>query len=102
MGTSAKTVGFMALAVILSMGLAGCDGGSGGGKKATSYDYDKVTIGMTESELVGLLGKPTNSIDKADEAGRTTKMFWMDSSIFVELTNGKVTSKMRTTSQWQE
>ncbi len=74
--------------------VAGC------GSKVTKDNYDKVTNGMTEDEVKGILGEPTETASAGgalgDLVGAGSVMKWVDGekSIAVTFVNGKVTAKV--------
>jgi hypothetical protein len=68
----------------------------GGSGKVTQENYAKLKPGMTESEVVAILGRPTETLDGVTlgfggSSGKT--MVWKDglNSITVIFANGKVT-----------
>jgi len=96
----AKDFSVAAFLVLFLLGMCecGCGDKKQGQEKATKANYDKVTVGMSESEVVDLLGSPSTSIDETDENGSVTKMGWYGTErmggIMIELRDGKVAKKM--------
>lgn len=64
----------------------------GGGKKITLEDFQKVQGGMSEPEVVALLGAPTEAKETASPLGNSKMMAWRsgDQTYLVTLLDGKV------------
>jgi len=96
----AKDFSVAAFLVLFLLGICGCgcSDKKQGQEKTTKANYDKVTVGMSESEVVDLLGSPSSSTDETDENGSVTKMGWFGTEgmggIMIELRDGKVAKKM--------
>ena len=62
---------------------------------ATKANYERVTVGMTEAEVVDILGPPWNAHNEMDIWKDVTRMGWMggEMTIMIELRDGKVASK---------
>lgn len=86
----------------------GCDGGkaSQSNSKVSQSNFDKIKDGMTETEVKGILGPPSNetsaSVSRTDPktgttAQSTSQMSWGDGdrSITIDFTDGKVTGRKK-------
>jgi hypothetical protein len=98
------------LCLLLICSMAALSGGCGGGhsalvgSKVSQGNYDKIKDGMTEAEVKGILGPPSNetsaSVSRTDPKTGTTsqsnsQMSWGDGerSITIDFIDGKVTGK---------
>ena len=57
----------------------------------TSSDIDKVKIGMTASEVVELVGEPTEKEELFNLAGEDTREMWHYGAEAIQVVNGTVT-----------
>ncbi|MFI5355347.1 MAG: hypothetical protein ACHQX0_07015, partial [Desulfobaccales bacterium] len=78
------------LAGLLSPGLTGC-----APSKVNKDNFDKVRLGMTQEEVQGLLGPPTEAsgLEIPVFSGTTAKWVQGDTTITIQLVNGKVVAK---------
>jgi hypothetical protein len=77
-----------ALAVIAIVALAACS-------KVTEDNFAKIRDGMSEQEVIALLGKPSesSSISVLGLSGTASKWVEGDAAITVQFVNGKVRGK---------
>lgn len=68
---------------------------TGCGSKITEENYTKIKNGMTEDEVIAILGKPSDRSSSGIGTLTTTGMTWQDENITitVQLINGKVQLK---------
>jgi outer membrane protein assembly factor BamE (lipoprotein component of BamABCDE complex) len=80
----------LAVALTWIFSLTGC-----GVDRITKANFDKVKIGMTETEVQAILGPPTEStgVDVAVFAGTTSIWRHKDVVITIQFVNGKVVAK---------
>src|SRR2546423_10403689 len=64
MTSSRKLPVSIACGWVFALVLCGCDSGRGG-PVLTKENFEKITVGMTESQVTAVLGKPTESMDLA-------------------------------------
>ena len=78
------------LAGLLIVGLIGC-----GGSKITKENFDRIKLGMTQEEVQGILGPPTEAtgVEIPMFSGTTSKWARGDTVISVQFVNGKVVAK---------
>ena len=78
------------LAVLLSAGLTGC-----ARSKINKDNFDKIKLGMTQEEVQGLLGPPTEAsgLELPVFSGSTAKWVQGDTTITIQMVNGKVVAK---------
>ena len=86
-------VGLLCLAMLaglLGSGLTGC-----APSKVNKDNFDKVRLGMTQEEVQGLLGPPTEAsgLEIPVFSGTTAKWVQGDTTITIQLVNGKVVAK---------
>lgn len=76
------------LALIATLLIAGCS-------RVTQENFLKVRDGMTEEEVIALLGRPTesNSINLLGVSGTSSRWVDGDAVISVQFVNGKVAVK---------
>lgn len=79
---------FACLSFTLCLFVAGCGGGGG----FTKDNYNKVKNGMTEAEVTGILGSPTET----KSAGPAKMMIWKsgNDTASITFTDGKVAMKI--------
>jgi hypothetical protein len=77
-----------ALAVIAIVALAACS-------KLTEDNFAKIRDGMSEREVIALLGKPaeSSSVNVLGVSGTASKWVEGDAAISVQFVNGKVRAK---------
>lgn len=75
---------------LLIVGLVGCSG-----SKITKENFDKIKLGMTQEEVQGILGPPTEAsgIEIPVFSGTMSKWTKGDTVISVQFVNGKVVAK---------
>ncbi len=85
-----RLLGLIILVVLLGHGLPGCSG-----SKITKENFDKIKLGMTQQEVEGILGPPTeaSAIELPVISGTTSKWARGDVVITVQFLNGKVMAK---------
>jgi hypothetical protein len=78
------------LAGLLIAGLIGC-----GSSKITKDNFDRIKLGMTQEEVQGILGSPTEAsgIEIPMFSGTMSKWARGDTIITVQFVNGKVVAK---------
>ena len=78
------------LAALLGAGLTGC-----AASKVNKDNFDKIRIGMTQEEVQGLLGPPTEAtgLEIPVFSGTTAKWVQGDATITIQFVNGKVVAK---------
>ena len=78
------------LAALWGAGLTGC-----APSKVNKDNFDKVRLGMTQEEVQGLLGPPTEAsgLEIPVFSGTTAKWVQGDTTITIQLVNGKVVAK---------
>lgn len=78
------------LASLLIIGLIGCSG-----SKITKENFDKIKLGMTQGEVQGILGPPTEAtgLEIPVFSGAMSKWVRGDTVISVQFVNGKVVAK---------
>jgi hypothetical protein len=76
------------LALIAALAIAACS-------KVTQENYLKVQEGMSEEEVIALLGRPTesNSVNILGVSGTASRWVGRDAVITVRFVNGKVAFK---------
>lgn len=80
----------LSLVVLILTGLPACEG-----SKISQENFDKIRTGMIQAEVQGILGEPTDSssVDIAGFSGTASVWKWQDTTITIQLLNGKVVSK---------
>ena len=75
---------------LIIVGLVGC-----AGSKITKENFDKIKLGMTQEEVQGILGPPTEAsgIEIPVFSGTMSKWARGDTVISVQFVNGKVVAK---------
>jgi hypothetical protein len=78
------------LVALLIVGLVGCSG-----SKITKENFDKIKLGMTQEEVQGILGPPTEAsgIEIPVFSGTMSKWARGNTVISVQFVNGKVVAK---------
>ncbi len=78
------------LAALLGAGLTGC-----APSKVNKDNFDKIRLGMTQEEVQGLLGPPTEAsgLEVLVFSGTTAKWVQGDNTITIQFVNGKVVAK---------
>jgi hypothetical protein len=78
------------LAAFLGAGLTGC-----APSKVNKDNFDKLRLGMTQEEVQGLLGPPTEAsgLEIPVFSGTTAKWVQGDTTITIQFVNGKVVAK---------
>jgi hypothetical protein len=78
----------LAAVLLLCLALTACS-------KITPENYDRISDGMTEAEVIAILGKPTDSSAVAILNITGTSSTWVGSeySIMLQFVNGKVRLK---------
>ncbi len=78
------------LAALLGAGLTGC-----APSKVNKDNFDKIRLGMTQEEVQGLLGPPTEAsgLEIPVFSGTTAKWVQGDTTITIQFVNGKVMAK---------
>ena len=86
---------FLLAAPFWCVGLPGCGGCRRG--RLSRRNLDQVEVGMTEDEVVGLLGPPVDALGSAGEAAGKKTMLWTaedgEQGAVVFFENGKVVRK---------
>jgi len=75
---------------LLIVGLIGC-----AGSKITKENFDRIKLGMTQEEVQGILGPPTEAsgLEIPVFSGTMSKWARGDTVISVQFVNGKVVAK---------
>ncbi len=75
---------------ILAVFLAAC-----AGSKINQDNFNKISVGMTQTEVKDILGEPTesSSVDIAGFSGTTSTWRQKDATITIQFINGKVVAK---------
>ena len=78
------------LAALLGAGLTGC-----AASKVNKDNFDKIRLGMTQEEVQGLLGPPTEAsgVELPIFSGTASKWVQGDTTITIQFVNGKVVAK---------
>jgi hypothetical protein len=78
------------LAALLIVSLVGCSG-----SKITKENFDRIKLGMTQEEVQGILGPPTEAsgLEIPVFSGTMSKWARGDAVISVQFVNGKVVAK---------
>jgi hypothetical protein len=89
MKTRFQTLGRAAALLLLFLALGAC------GSKVNEGNYAKIEIDMTEEQVKGLLGTPTesSSMNVAGLSGTSSKWVSKEGTINVQFLNGKVKAK---------
>lgn len=76
------------LAFTLALLLAACT-------RITQENFSKIDTGMSEPEVIGLLGSPTesNSVEVLGVSGTASRWVGSDAEINIRFVNGKVATK---------
>ena len=84
-----RGVGRLALAALVIAGLAGCP------SKISKGNFDQIKLGMTQEEVQGILGPPSEAtgLEIPVFSGTTSKWAQGDTIITVQFVNGKVVAK---------
>jgi hypothetical protein len=82
-----KTV---ALAIVICMSLGSC-----AGSKISQENFEKISTGMPLSQVIAILGEPTesSSVDVAVFSGTVSKWKARDVTITIQFVNNKVVAK---------
>jgi hypothetical protein len=90
-------LGWLAVVIGLCLSLSGC-----GGSKVNRPNFDKIATNMPESEVIAILGQPTETkqipnpggVDPEPNAPQMKMLIWRDGTrlITVSIRDGKVTS----------
>jgi len=80
---------FRALILVLALALGACS-------KVSEENFAKIQVGMTEQEVVGILGSPTesDSINVLGVSGTAWRWTSRNAVASVQFVNGKVASKI--------
>jgi hypothetical protein len=83
-----KKIRTLAFALLLSLSIAACS-------KLTQENFSKIQEGMSEQEVVALLGSPTesNSVTLLGVSGTASRWVGRDAVITVRFVNGQVALK---------
>jgi coenzyme F420-reducing hydrogenase gamma subunit len=80
----------VALTMVICMGLVSC-----AGSKITQENFEKIKTGMSLSQVIAILGEPTesSSVDVAVVSGAVSKWKKGDLTIAIQFVNNKVVAK---------
>ena len=80
--------GLVGVMLMTMFGVVGC----GGGKEFTPEQFATIKAGMTEPEVIAVLGKPSETIESLG----TRRLFWAKSDKYysISFTDGKVVAPM--------
>ncbi|MGP8051481.1 MAG: outer membrane protein assembly factor BamE [Desulfobaccales bacterium] len=84
-----RGLGRLVLVVLVIAGLAGC------GSKISKQNFDQIKLGMTQEEVQGILGPPSEAsgVEIPVFSGTMSKWTQGDTIITVQFVNGKVVAK---------